>query len=130
MDWVSLGGGIYFTLDDYPLKKFCGKLKDFSEHFGVQVYLEPGETAITDSGYLVTKVLDIVHNEIDIAVIDSSVEAHMPDLLIYRCDAGIESKGENRFMIAGNSCLAGDIFGTFCFERRLKVGDIIRIPNI
>ena len=45
LDWVSLGGGIYFTLDDYPLEKFSDKLKAFSEHFDIQVYLEPGETA-------------------------------------------------------------------------------------
>ena len=129
MDWVSLGGGIYFTLDDYPLENFCKKLKEFSEYFEIQVYLEPGETAITDSGYLVTKVLDIVHNEIDIAIVDSSIEAHMLDLLVYRCEAEIENKGKHRFMIAGKSCLAGDVFGTFDFNHPLKIGDIINIPN-
>lgn len=129
MDWVSLGGGLYFTLDDYPLAPFCDKLKEFSEHFGIQVYLEPGETAITGTGYLVTKVLDVVHNEIDIAIVDSSIEAHMLDLLVYRCDAGIENSGEHRYMVAGRSCLAGDVFGTFNFGRPLAVGDIIRIPE-
>jgi carboxynorspermidine decarboxylase len=129
LDWVSLGGGIYFTLDDYPLKKFCKKLKEFSEHFSVQLYLEPGETAITDSGYLVTKVLDIVTNEIDIAIVDSSIEAHMLDLLIYRSEAEIENKEGYRFMVAGKSCLAGDVFGIFNFKHKLETGDIIRIPN-
>ncbi len=129
MDWVSLGGGIYFTLDDYPLKQFCRKLQEFSNRFGLQVYLEPGETAITDAGYLVTKVLDVVHNEIDIAIVDSSIEAHMLDLLVYRCEAEIKSKGKYKYMLAGKSCLAGDVFGTFNFKRPLEVGDIIRIPK-
>ncbi len=129
MDWVSLGGGLFFTLKDYPLTPFCNKLKDFSERFGVQVYLEPGETAITGAGYLVTKVLDVVHNEIDIAIVDSSIEAHMLDLLVYRCDAEIENSGDHRYTVAGRSCLAGDVFGTFCFSRPLAVGDIIRIPE-
>jgi carboxynorspermidine decarboxylase len=129
LDWVSLGGGNYFTLDDYPLEKFIKKLKEFGEHFNVQIYLEPGETVISDSGYLITKVLDIVHNEIDIAIVDSSIEAHMLDLLVYRCEAEIENKGGYRFMIAGRSCLAGDVFGIFNFETQLKVGDIIRIPD-
>ena len=30
-----------------------------------------------------TTVLDVVHNEVDIAVVDASVEAHMLDHLIY-----------------------------------------------
>lgn len=128
LEWVSLGGGLYFTKEGYPLKKFCDKLKDFSLKFGVQVYLEPGESTITRCAELVTKVLDIVHNKIDIAVVDASIEAHMLDLLVYRTQAKIESmpKGKYRYMIAGRSCLAGDVFGTFSFKSKLKVGSIIR----
>lgn len=127
LDWVSLGGGIYFTLDDYPLEKFSDKLKAFSEHFNIQVYLEPGETAITDAADLVTTVLDIVHNEIDIAIVDSSTEAHILDLLVYREPAEIRgaTQGKYHYMVAGKSCLAGDIFGDFHFDSPLKPGDRI-----
>ena len=62
LEWVSLGGGIAFTKKDYPLEKFCCLLKNFSVKFGVQVYLEPGEAAITNCAELVTSVLDVVHN--------------------------------------------------------------------
>ncbi|MFH1504342.1 MAG: carboxynorspermidine decarboxylase [Candidatus Omnitrophota bacterium] len=129
--WVSLGGGIYFTKKGYPLEKFCKKLKDFSDKFKVQVYLEPGEAVITQSTELVTKVLDIVHNEVDIAIVDSSIEAHMLDLLVYRTKAKIEKSGQGQFkyMIAGRSCLAGDVLGTFKFKSRLKVGNIIKITD-
>ncbi len=131
LDWVSLGGGIYFTLDDYPLEKFSEKLKAFSEYFNIQVYLEPGETAITDSACLVTTVLDVVHNELDIAIVDSSIEAHMLDLLIYREPAEIKdaSQGKHHYMIAGKSCLAGDIFGDFYFDHPLKAGDRVHIAD-
>lgn len=131
LEWVSLGGGIYFTKDGYPLDKFCAKLKGFSERFGLQVYLEPGETAITRSTELVTTVLDIVHNDIDIAIVDASTEAHMLDLLIYRTDARIESSGKGRFkyMVAGRSCLAGDVFGTYRFRSPLKPGSTIRFSD-
>ena len=131
LEWVSLGGGIYFTKQGYPLKKFSKLLKDFRDKFRVQVYLEPGETAITDSAELITKVLDIIHNKIDIAMVDSSTEAHMLDLLIYRQNAKIKTTGKGRFkyMIAGRSCLAGDVFGTCKFKSRLKVGSIIRIAD-
>ncbi|MFC1645671.1 carboxynorspermidine decarboxylase [Candidatus Omnitrophota bacterium] len=128
LEWVSLGGGIYFTKHGYPLGKFCKKLKEFRKRFNVQVYLEPGETAITQSAELVTKVLDIVHNKIDIAIVDASIEAHMLDLLTYRTSAKMEDNGRGRFkyMVAGRSCLAGDIFGTFRLKSRLKVGSTIK----
>jgi carboxynorspermidine decarboxylase len=32
-------------------------------------------------------------------------------------------------MIAGRSCLAGDIFGTYRFKSRLKIGSIIKISD-
>ncbi len=131
LEWVSLGGGIYFTKDGYPVDKFCAKLREFGEKFGVQVYLEPGESAITQSAELVTSVLDIVRNEVDIAIVDSSTEPHMLDLLIYRIPAKIAASGRGRFryMIAGRSCLAGDVFGSYRFPSRLKVGSIIKISD-
>jgi carboxynorspermidine decarboxylase len=138
LEWVSLGGGLYFTKDGYPLEKFCRRLKEFSDRFRVQVYLEPGETAVTQSAELVTKVLDIVHNEIDTAIVDTSTEAHMLDLLVYRTDAKIKASGQVdlpgrngrfKYMIAGRSCLAGDVFGTYRFKSRLKVGSVIRIAD-
>lgn len=131
LKWVSLGGGIYFTKKGYPLEKFCKKIKEFSEIFGVQVYLEPGEAVITNCSELITKILDIVHNEIDIGIVDASTEAHMLDLLTYRISAKIprSGKGKFKYMIAGRSCLAGDNFGTYMFKSKLKVGSIIRIAD-
>jgi carboxynorspermidine decarboxylase len=131
LEWVSLGGGLYFTQDGYPLDKFCRKLKEFSERFAVQIYLEPGETAITRSAELVTTVVDIIHNEIDIAIVDASTEAHMLDLLIYRTPAKIEAagQGKHKYMIAGRSCLAGDVFGTYKFKKPLHIGSELRISD-
>ena len=131
MEWVSFGGGIYFTGDGYPLDRFCVALKSFSERYGVQVYLEPGEAAITGCTELVTTVLDVVHNEVDIAIIDASVEAHLLDHLIYRTNPKISypASGANQIMIAGRSCLAGDIFGSYGLETVLKVGDEVRIAD-
>ncbi|MDR1695431.1 MAG: carboxynorspermidine decarboxylase [Endomicrobium sp.] len=128
--WVSLGGGLYFTKEGYPLDKFCAKLREFGRKYDVQVYLEPGEAAITQSCELVTSVLDIVKNEKEIAIVDSSVEAHMLDLLIYRTPAKISAKpGKNEYIIAGRSCLAGDVFGTYKFASKLKIGSEIRFAD-
>lgn len=131
LDWVSLGGGIYFTLEDYPLKKFADKLQEFSQRFDIQVYLEPGETVITNSVSLVTTVLDIVHNEVDIAIVDSSIEAHMLDLLVYQEQAEIKDvkQGNHHYLVGGKSCLAGDIFGDFYFDAALKVGEQIHFAD-
>lgn len=129
LKWVSLGGGIYFTKKGYPVKKFIERIKKFKEKFGVEVYFEPGEAVITSTAWLVVKVVDIVKNEKMIAVVDASTEAHMLDLLIYRTPAKLESRGKYSYIIAGRSCLAGDIFGEFRFPRKLKIGDIIKIPD-
>ncbi len=131
MEWVSLGGGLFFTKDGYPLDLFCEKLKCFSEKFGIQVYLEPGEAVITGCAELVTTVLDILHNEIDIAIIDASVEAHMLDHLIYHTHPKIAfpKPGRHRIMIAGRTCLAGDIFGEYRLKTRLKIGSEVRIAD-
>lgn len=131
MEWISLGGGLYFTKDGYPLKDFCKKLREFGGRFKVQIYLEPGESTITGAGELVTSVVDVVRNEIDIAIVDVSTEAHMLDLLIYRTPAKMDLPGRGRFtyQIAGRSCLAGDVFGTYRFPHRLRPGSIVRIAD-
>ncbi len=130
VDWVSLGGGLYFTKEGYPIDKFCNKLKEFAEKYKVQVYLEPGEAAITNSAELVTTVLDIVENGKEIAIVDASTEAHMLDLLIYQTPAKIaERSGKYEYIIAGRSCLAGDVFGTYKLARKLKVGSIVRFDD-
>lgn len=122
--WVSLGGGIHFTGDDYPIDQFCQRLKAFAEKYDIQVYLEPGEASITKSTTLEVTVLDTLFNGKNLAVVDSSIEAHMLDLLIYREDAKMAPcDGEHEYMICGKSCLAGDIFGEFKFKQALKVGD-------
>ena len=130
VEWVSLGGGIHFTGEGYPLEAFCGRLREFADRYGVQVYLEPGEAAVTGSTSLEVSVLDTLYNGKHLAIVDSSIEAHMLDLLIYRESARIEpDAGPHQYMICGKSCLAGDIFGEFRFPRPLAVGDRLSIAN-
>lgn len=129
-EWVSLGGGIHFTGENYPVDAFSDRLKAFSEKYDVQVYLEPGEASITKSTTLETIVLDTLYNGKHLAIVDSSIEAHMLDLLIYRESAKMApNEGPHRYMVCGKSCLAGDIFGEFDFPHELKVGDRISFED-
>ncbi|AJE46063.1 carboxynorspermidine decarboxylase [Celeribacter indicus] len=129
LDWVSLGGGIHFTGEGYPLDKLADRLMAFSDAMGVQVYLEPGEAAVTRSTTLEVSVLDIIDNGKKIAIVDSSIEAHMLDLLIYRETAKLPRNGAHAYQIAGKTCLAGDIFGDASFEAPLEIGDRISIDD-
>jgi len=66
----------------------------------------------------------------DIAIVDASVEGHMLDLLIYRLSAKVDSEAtEYPYMVAGRSCLAGDVFGTFHFADKLQIGSEIRFAD-
>ncbi|MFC5739016.1 carboxynorspermidine decarboxylase [Sinirhodobacter huangdaonensis] len=129
LDWVSLGGGIHFTGENYPIEELAARLRAFSDRFGVQVYLEPGEASITQSTTLEVSVLDLLENDKQIAIVDSSIEAHMLDLLIYRESAKLPQEGDFPYQIAGKSCLAGDIFGEARFAAPLQVGDRISVRD-
>jgi len=130
LDWVSLGGGISFTEPGYPVAAFCERLRRFAQTYGIQVYLEPGEAAVRHTTTLEVSVLDTGFNGKHLAVVDSSIEAHMLDLLIYRQTAPIGSdEGDHLYQICGKTCLAGDIFGEARFAQPLQVGDRISIGD-
>jgi carboxynorspermidine decarboxylase len=126
LEWVSLGGGIRFTNEDYPIDKLAARLKGMSERYGIQLYLEPGEASVTKSTTLEVSVLDVVYNGKHVAIVDSSTEAHMLDLLTYSEYTNVApNTGPYTYIVCGKTCLAGDIFGEFQFETELKAGDRI-----
>ncbi len=130
MKWVNFGGGHHITREGYDVEKLIRLIKSFREKYGVEVYLEPGEAVGWQTGVLVASVLDIVHNGIDIAILDTSAEAHMPDTIImpYRAEvrgAGAAGEKAYTFRLAGNTCLAGDVMGDYSFDRPLRIGDRI-----
>lgn len=131
VEWVSLGGGISFTKDGYPIDALCDTLAAFARRFRAQVYLEPGEALVSGAGFLIAQVLDIVHNDVDVAIVDAGTEPHMLDLLIYRMEARTEpaASGRYAYQVAGRTCLAGDVFGTFTFPEKLEVGSLIAFAD-
>ena len=128
MKWINFGGGHHITRPDYDVDRLCRLISDFKSKYGKTIYLEPGEAVALNAGYLVATVLDIVHNEMDIAILDTSAATHMPDVLEmpYRPDiigAGQPGEKSHTYRLAGLSCLAGDIIGDYSFDRPLAPGD-------
>ena len=128
MKWINFGGGHHITREGYDTQKLIGLIREFKKRYEVEVYLEPGEAIGWQTGPLITTVLDIVHNGMDIAILDSSAEAHMPDTIIMPYRADVRHSGEagekaHTYRLAGNTCLAGDIMGDYSFDAPLNIGD-------
>ena len=126
--WMNLGGGHHITRPDYDIEALVRTVLSFQDRYGVVVYLEPGEAVALDAGYLVSTVLDVVENDIQIAILDTSAACHMPDVLEmpYRPEVvGSDYPKKKRFSyrLAGPTCLAGDIIGDYSFDAQLKSGD-------
>lgn len=143
MEWVNFGGGHHITRSDYDVNLLIQTIKDFKERYhNIEVILEPGEAIGWQCGFLIASVIDIIQNDQEIAILDASFSAHMPDCLEmpYRpsiLKISVENdeelveveKGENQgafsYFLGGPTCLAGDFMGSFSFEAPLKRGDKI-----
>jgi carboxynorspermidine decarboxylase len=130
MSWLNMGGGHHITRKDYDIKKLKGIIRHFQDTYQVTVYLEPGEAVVLNAGFLVSKVLETVHNGIEIAILDTSAACHMPDVLEmpYRppvCRSGIPGEKDFTYRLTGPTCLAGDIIGDYSFDAPLKEGDTV-----
>jgi carboxynorspermidine decarboxylase len=135
MKWLNLGGGHHITREGYDIDALVELIKYFKGKYGVEVYLEPGEAIAIGTGILVGEVLDVVHNEMDIAILDVSATCHMPDVLEMPYRPGITGgfdPGEkaHTYRLGGPSCLAGDVIGDWSFEKPLKPGDRLAFEDM
>lgn len=125
--WLNMGGGHHITRDDYDIELLCRLIEKMRDKYSLQIYLEPGEAVALNAGYLVTEVLDIVKNGKNrIAILDMSPACHTPDVIEmpYRPPLyGSVEKSRHSYILAGPTCLAGDVVGEYCFERELNIGD-------
>lgn len=128
MKWLNFGGGHHITRPDYDLETLIKCIQHMKETYNVEIYLEPGEAIALNTGYLVATVLDTMHNGMDIAILDTSAECHMPDVLAmpYRpgiIGAGMPGEFAHTYRLGGMTCLAGDVIGDYSFPEPLKYGD-------
>jgi len=128
MTWINFGGGHHITMRDYGFDALCATINDFRGRYDVDVYLEPGEGIVMNAAVLVASVLDILPG--NVAILDASASAHMPDVLEmpYRVDirdAGEPGEFDHTYWLGGPTCMAGDVFGQYSFAQPLEVGSRI-----
>ena len=138
MKWINFGGGHHITREGYDIDLLCNLINSFKKKYNVDVYLEPGEAVALNAGFLVASVIDIINNNVDIAILDTSAETHMPDVLSmpYTPEV-VGAKIASNFTVediknfpyvyrlGGLTCLAGDIIGDYAFPENLSIGSKI-----
>lgn len=135
MKWMNFGGGHHITRDDYDRDLLVRLIRDFRAKYKVEVYLEPGEAIAIGTGCMVTTVLDVIKNRMNIAVLDCSATAHMSDVMEFPYRPlvhGAGSPGEKpyTYRLGGCTCLTGDLFGDYSFDKPLKAGDKLVIYDM
>lgn len=128
LKWLNLGGGHHITRADYDVQALIALLNYIREKYNLKVYLEPGEAVALNAGYLVTEVLDIVRNGLEVLILDASAACHMPDVLEmpYRPPLrGGFAAGEKpyTYRLSSMTCLAGDVIGDYSFVKKIRIGD-------
>ena len=128
LKWINLGGGHHITRKDYDRQRLVRIVKHLKETYQVEVYLEPGEAVVLNAGFLVTSVLETLHNGMDIAILDTSAACHMPDVLEMPYRPPLQNSGESgekayTYRLGGPTCLAGDVIGDYSFDAPLNEGD-------
>lgn len=129
MKWLNFGGGHHITRKDYDIEKLIACISHMRDTYQLQIYLEPGEAIALNTGYLITRVLDVMENGGRlVAILDTSAACHMPDVLEmpYRpmiIGSGHPEEKPYTYRLGGPTCLAGDIIGDYSFDAPLQIGD-------
>jgi len=131
LKWINFGGGHLMTRRDYNVELLVQTLQDFRRRYpNLRVILEPGSAFAWQTGPLVSRVVDIVENAgVKTAILNVSFTCHMPDCLEmpYQPDirGAVPGTGVHSYRIGGNSCLSGDVMGTWSFDHELQIGETI-----
>lgn len=128
LKWINFGGGHHITRPDYDVHKLIQLIRYYKSTYGFDIYLEPGEGVVLNAGFLVASVLDIVKNDMDIAILDTSATCHMPDVLEMPFEppvVGTLKHSAHHYRLSGPTCLSGDNIGQYYFASPLKINDKI-----
>lgn len=132
LKWLNLGGGYLYNgiADQGRIIELIKRLRD---QFNLDVYVEPGKAIVGNAGYLLTTVLDrFVSDRKEVLILDTSVNHH-PEVFEYQrkpCLLDEDHAGERTAILAGSTCLAGDVFGEYRFEHIPDVGDKLVFADV
>ncbi len=130
--WVNMGGGYIFA-EGGVFDDFRRSVDVIRRNRDLEVFFEPGASFVRSAGFVVSSVLDIVaRDEKQIAILDTTVN-HMPEVFEYQFEPDVAehvNDGKYEYILAGCSCLAGDLFGEYAFDRPLKIGSRITFENV
>jgi carboxynorspermidine decarboxylase len=132
LDWINVGGGYLFeSLED--LGGLLETAVDLRRRVGAEVYFEPGKALAGRAGYLAATVIDRFQRDgKTVAVLDSTVNHH-PEIFEYQTrpePAWAEPERGESAILAGCTCLAGDVFGEYRFERLPEMGERLAFANV
>ena len=135
LHWLNFGGGHHITRPDYDIPRLISVIEHFRDRYDVQIYLEPGEATVYHAGFLVSSVLETMHNGMEIAILDTSAACHMPDVLempylppLLGTDETEE--GGITVRLGGPTCLSGDVIGEYRFRQLPEYGDLLMFGDM
>lgn len=130
LQYIDMGGGYLYN------EKFVDILNelrsDWNKKYGVTFIIEPGFDISNNAGFLVSSVADIFKSQNkNIAILDTTVN-HLPEVFEYKTNPEILNKSEvgSNYILCGCTCLAGDVFGEYCFDKPLKIGELIVFKDV
>jgi carboxynorspermidine decarboxylase len=130
--WANLGGGYLLRHVAHPeaLRQAVTALKARGVD---EVFIEPGAAVVRHAGFMVSTVVDRFRSgEREVLVLDTTVN-HAPEVFEYQFEpwvAGSDAAGHHTYLLAGASCLAGDLFGEHSFREPLTIGDRVVMPEM
>ena len=142
LKWLNLGGGHNFTNNSYDSEGFIALINAFkSKNPHLVLIFEPGESVIKNTGYFRTTILDIIPSfhinnkkatkaqQLNTVILNTSIETHLLDIAITKQTPRVRGSTQHKtpylYQLSGMSCIAGDIIGTYYFEKPLEIGENI-----
>ncbi|MDE3172164.1 MAG: hypothetical protein KGN74_03750 [Gemmatimonadota bacterium] len=151
MSWIDLGGGYLFHGDGaqqgiearLPWQRRPRRWPDLDglhaaldllrSRYRLDIYLEPGASISRRAGTFVSSVVDLFQSSgRDVAVLDTTVN-HMPEVIEFQFAPdvlGDLERGGHHYLLAGATCLAGDVLGEYAFDAPLAVGSRVFVPDM
>ena len=131
VQWVNLGGG-YLLDETESLQPLYETVRFLRASYGMEVFVEPGAALSRAAGQIVSTVLDVFESGgKEVAVLDTTVN-HMPEVFEYGFEPdvrGHHDDADHEYLLAGCTCLAGDLFGVYQFREPLEAGSKVVFDN-